>query len=429
MTVPTTKNKVTYAGNGSTRSFSFNFPVLDESHIHIVITDQSGVETELTDGYTLSLNSQTVVYPRKASDPALAEGYKITILRELPLTQEVNLINQGNYDAETLEREYDRLCMQIQQVSEKADRAVKTSMSSSDNPDELMQTFYAGVKNAEASAEQASTSADNAAASASTAAEQADNATASATSAAASAASATAAANSATQAAASASTAAARHDHAVASKTSNGYMSNTDKIKLDGISAGAEVNQKAFAAIKALNTVLNATSKSDTLTMSVDQGLTISGDADNRKIIIGVQPNATLPVNISGKAATAAEADKAIDAATLNGQKSAYYRCSNNCSWTCSSGCSGGCGNGCSGSCLASCSGGCSSCTNTCKGSCTSCSGSCIGNCTNTCTGSCTSCSGCTGSCVNGCTGCSQTCSGSCGSDCGYGNNNESDNN
>lgn len=40
------------------------------------------------------------------------------------------------------------------------------------------------------------------------------------------------------------------HTHTSATQSSNGYMSNADKKKLDGIASGAEVNQNAFANVK-----------------------------------------------------------------------------------------------------------------------------------------------------------------------------------
>ena len=40
------------------------------------------------------------------------------------------------------------------------------------------------------------------------------------------------------------------HTHTTATQSSNGYMSNADKKKLDGIASGAEVNQNAFANVK-----------------------------------------------------------------------------------------------------------------------------------------------------------------------------------
>lgn len=101
------------------------------------------------------------------------------------------------------------------------------------------------------------------------------------------------------------------------------------------------------------------------------------------------------------------------NAAKLNGQGPAYYRCSSGCSWTCSSGCTGGCGNGCTGSCLAGCTGGCSSCTGNCTGSC---SGSCSNTCLTTCTSGCT---GCTAACRTGCeTSCTGGCKNGCPSGC-----------
>ena len=48
------------------------------------------------------------------------------------------------------------------------------------------------------------------------------------------------------------------HTHDVATQSSNGYMSNADKKKLDGIASGAEVNQNAFANVKVGSTTIQS---------------------------------------------------------------------------------------------------------------------------------------------------------------------------
>ena len=54
------------------------------------------------------------------------------------------------------------------------------------------------------------------------------------------------------------------HTHTTATQSSNGYMSNADKKKLDGIASGAEVNQNAFANVKVGSTTIQSDAKQDT---------------------------------------------------------------------------------------------------------------------------------------------------------------------
>lgn len=72
----------------------------------------------------------------------------------------------------------------------------------------------------------------------------------------------------------------------VATTSSNGLMSSADKTKLDGIATGAEVNQNAFSNVKVGSTTISADSKTDTLTLTAGNNITLTPDAANDKITI-----------------------------------------------------------------------------------------------------------------------------------------------
>ena len=90
------------------------------------------------------------------------------------------------------------------------------------------------------------------------------------------------------------------HTHTTATQSSNGYMSNADKKKLDGIASGAEVNQNAFANVKVGSTTISSDAKQDTLELAAGTNISLVGDANNDKVTIGV----------TGKVASATTADK-----------------------------------------------------------------------------------------------------------------------
>ena len=94
------------------------------------------------------------------------------------------------------------------------------------------------------------------------------------------------------------------HTHATATQSSNGYMSNADKKKLDGIANGAEVNQNAFANVKVGSTTIQSDAKQDTLELAAGTNISLVGDANNDKVTIGV----------TGKVASASQADNATNA-------------------------------------------------------------------------------------------------------------------
>lgn len=73
-----------------------------------------------------------------------------------------------------------------------------------------------------------------------------------------------------------------------------GVMSSTDKTKLDGIAAGAQVNQNAFSSIAVSGqTTVAADTASDTLTLAAGSNITITTDATNDVITIASTASAS----------------------------------------------------------------------------------------------------------------------------------------
>jgi hypothetical protein len=72
----------------------------------------------------------------------------------------------------------------------------------------------------------------------------------------------------------------------------SGTMTALDKRKLDGITAGAEVNQNAFSNIKVGSTTIAADGKTDTLELVAGTSVTLTPDATNGKVTIGISTGA-----------------------------------------------------------------------------------------------------------------------------------------
>ncbi len=68
----------------------------------------------------------------------------------------------------------------------------------------------------------------------------------------------------------------------------SGLMSGADKAKLDGIEAGAQVNQNAFSYVKVGATTIGADSKTDTLELAAGTNIALTPDATNDKVTIAV---------------------------------------------------------------------------------------------------------------------------------------------
>lgn len=117
MTVSTEVDHNEYTGNGVTTSFPYTFRVFNESDlvVQVVDLDENIAVLALDTDYTVTgaggYNGGNVILSK-----ALANGYQISISRELPVTQETDLRNQGKFFAEVHEDAFDKLTMLIQQV-------------------------------------------------------------------------------------------------------------------------------------------------------------------------------------------------------------------------------------------------------------------------------------------------------------------------
>jgi hypothetical protein len=131
MTLSTTANRVSYAGDGSTVSFSIPFLFLVNSHIEATLRSSAGVETTWTLGtqYTLTgaglANGGTLTVDTSPTDYTPATGETLVIRRVVPETQETDYPEGGAFPASAHEQALDKLTMLIQQNSEKIARSLK----------------------------------------------------------------------------------------------------------------------------------------------------------------------------------------------------------------------------------------------------------------------------------------------------------------
>jgi hypothetical protein len=82
--------------------------------------------------------------------------------------------------------------------------------------------------------------------------------------------------------------ASATHTHPNATTTAAGFMSSSDKSKLDGIQAGAEVNQNAFSNVTVGSTTIAASSKTDTLQLSAGSNISLSANTSTKTVTVSV---------------------------------------------------------------------------------------------------------------------------------------------
>lgn len=117
MTVSTEVYHNDYTGNGVTTSFPYTFRIFKKADLTVSVIDLSEnitvlvLDTDYTVTNAGGFNGGSVVL----TSP-LANGWQISIARELEATQETDLRNQGKFFAEVHEDAFDKLTMLIQQV-------------------------------------------------------------------------------------------------------------------------------------------------------------------------------------------------------------------------------------------------------------------------------------------------------------------------
>lgn len=139
------ENRITYSGNGNATEFAYQFKILDRTDIKVLLTDADGEEKLLTKDYYVDVEKNVVRYPGYAvgaevpeseRPPALPTGWKLTIYREVPVTQETDLPDQ--YPFNQVEAIGDKLTMIAQQLTDTTDRSLKIGVSKSTDIDTVI---------------------------------------------------------------------------------------------------------------------------------------------------------------------------------------------------------------------------------------------------------------------------------------------------
>jgi hypothetical protein len=130
MTVSSQTSRVGFNGDDSTTSVPITFRFLDNSHIRVVHRSAAGVETTwaLNTQYTLTgagnANGGTLTVSTSPTDYTPASGETLTVLRNVPITQETDYVENDPFPAETHEGALDKLTMVAQQQTEQIGRSI-----------------------------------------------------------------------------------------------------------------------------------------------------------------------------------------------------------------------------------------------------------------------------------------------------------------
>jgi hypothetical protein len=130
MSVSVTTAKVQYTLSSGAQALPVPFYFIDDTHIKVVRARTGVVDLVLIKGtdYTITGAGDEAggtVTTIAGTAAALAAADKITIKRDIPVTQLVNYVYNDKFPAEVHERALDKLTMIVQQLKEVTDRAVQ----------------------------------------------------------------------------------------------------------------------------------------------------------------------------------------------------------------------------------------------------------------------------------------------------------------
>lgn len=128
MTVQDNYKLESYITNGSITSFDFSFKVLEKSNIIVNVEDIEGniTQKQQQTDYEVVLNTDftgTVVFKE-----APIKDYKIYIQRIVDLDQEARYETSSGFQAEVIEKSFDKLTMINQQQQTQIDKCIKINM-------------------------------------------------------------------------------------------------------------------------------------------------------------------------------------------------------------------------------------------------------------------------------------------------------------
>ena len=129
MTISTTTNRVSFAGNGTTTAFATDYKFFADGDLTVIlVVDSTGVETTkaLTTHYTVAgeggATGGTVTMVT-----APASGETLVIVRAQALTQGLDLVENDPFPSNSVEDQLDKIVIMAQQNNDKVSRSFKLS--------------------------------------------------------------------------------------------------------------------------------------------------------------------------------------------------------------------------------------------------------------------------------------------------------------
>lgn len=128
MTIAASTRRNFHVGNNTTDTYSFTFPIVDQSELRVVrVVRSTGVKTllTLTTDYTVDGVGDSAGGTITLVAGNLASSLDLLILGNSAFEQDTSIRNQGAFHQEVHEDAFDKLTVLTQQLSERSGRAIK----------------------------------------------------------------------------------------------------------------------------------------------------------------------------------------------------------------------------------------------------------------------------------------------------------------
>ena len=124
-----------YAGAGTTGPFAVGFRFLEDAHLRVVKTNSQGVDADLILGIDFFASGAGEANGSVILVAPLATNERLTILRNVPATQDADYVQNDAFPAESHERALDKLTMIAQQQAEQLGRTLRLGVLVNTNPE------------------------------------------------------------------------------------------------------------------------------------------------------------------------------------------------------------------------------------------------------------------------------------------------------
>lgn len=140
--LPSATVRNNYTGNDTTATYDYTFKIFAVTQLAVWVQLSSGVMTQLTLNTDYSVSGagdesggsiELIAANQAWIDPSgyLLGGVIMTIIRNMPLTQDTDVRNQGDFYPDTIEDEFDTITMQMQMLGDELSRTVQVQLTDS----------------------------------------------------------------------------------------------------------------------------------------------------------------------------------------------------------------------------------------------------------------------------------------------------------